>query len=118
MHPRIAQDQLGKARQATEDLHKAARLDPRNPEIRKKYEECKAKALELEDDEDGQPVHDVPSLPRIFMDIAVGSHPAVRLVFALYKDSAPKTAENFRQLCTGEHKGPNERGKPFHNKEP
>jgi len=112
----IAQDQLGKARQATEDLHKAARLDPRNPEIRKKYEECKAKALELEDDEDGQPVHDVPSLPRVFMDIAIGSQPAVRLVFALYKDSAPKTAENFRQLCTGEHKGLSECGKPFHYK--
>jgi cyclophilin family peptidyl-prolyl cis-trans isomerase len=112
----IAQDQLGKVKQAVEDLRKAAHLDPRNGEIRKKFEECKEKALELQDDEDRPPVHDVPSLPRVFLDISVGSRAPVRLVFALYKDSAPKTAENFRQLCTGEHAGLSERGKPFHYK--
>jgi len=112
----IAQDQLGKVKLAVEDLRKAAHMDPRNPEIRKKLEECKLKAQELADDEDRPPVHDVPSLPRVFLDIAIGSAPSVRLIFALYKDSAPKTAENFRQLCTGEHKGLSECGKPLHYK--
>mmetsp|Transcript_56129 Transcript_56129/g.87402 ORF Transcript_56129/g.87402 Transcript_56129/m.87402 type:complete len:341 (-) Transcript_56129:16-1038(-) len=112
----IAQDQLGKVKQAAEDLHKAARLEPRNAEIRKRYEECKEKALELQDDEDRPPVHYLPSLPRVFLDIAVGTKPPFRLIFALYTDSAPKTAENFRQLCTGEHEGVTERGKPFHYK--
>lgn len=112
----VAQDQLGKVKQAAEDLHKAAKLEPRNPEIRKRFEECKQKALELQDEEDRPPVHDVPSLPRVFLDVAIGSKAAVRLVFALYTDSAPKTAENFRQLCTGEHEGLSERGKPFHYK--
>jgi peptidylprolyl isomerase len=112
----IAQEQLGKVKQAAEDLIKAARLEPRNAEIRKRYEECKEKALALQDDEDRPPVHYLPSLPRVFLDIAVGTKPPFRLVFALYTDSAPKTAENFRQLCTGEHEGLTARGKPFHYK--
>merc|ERR1711972_1040779 len=75
-----------------------------------------AKASELQEDEDPPPTHDLPSLPRVFLDVAIGSKPAVRLTFVLYTDSAPKTAENFRQLCTGEHGGLTARGKPFHYK--
>ncbi|CAK0830125.1 unnamed protein product, partial [Prorocentrum cordatum] len=37
-------------------------------------------------------------------------------VFALYADTAKRTAENFRQLCTGEHAGTTFRGKRFHYK--
>lgn len=43
-----------------------------------------------------------PSDPRVFFDINVGGRPAGRVVFALYARVVPKTAENFRQLCTGE----------------
>merc|ERR1719215_490344 len=110
-----AYEQLGRLKPAVTDLHEAARLDPTNRAVREKYEDCKKKRLEIEE-EDQPPVHDVASLPRVFLDIAVGSKPPVRLIFALYKDSAPKTAENFRQLCTGEHDGLSERGKPFHYK--
>ncbi|KAA1467400.1 hypothetical protein DENSPDRAFT_812980 [Dentipellis sp. KUC8613] len=40
--------------------------------------------------------------PRVFMDFAIGDSPVGRVIFELYNDSAPKTAENFRALCTGE----------------
>lgn len=39
---------------------------------------------------------------RTFFDITLGGLPAGRVVFELYADIAPKTAENFRALCTGE----------------
>lgn len=41
---------------------------------------------------------------RVFFDIKpFGTNPGGRLVFELYNDIVPVTAENFRQLCTGEH---------------
>ncbi|KAI8421292.1 hypothetical protein MSG28_008328 [Choristoneura fumiferana] len=39
---------------------------------------------------------------RVFMDITIGGLPSGRIVFELFNDVAPKTAENFRALCTGE----------------
>ncbi|KAK2068288.1 hypothetical protein P8C59_002934 [Phyllachora maydis] len=52
---------------------------------------------------------------RVFFDITVGGRPAGRVVFELYNDVVPKTAENFRCLCTGE-KGMGKSGKPLHYK--
>lgn len=44
------------------------------------------------------------SRPRVYFDIApFGEHKGGRIVFELYKDVVAATAENFRQLCTGEH---------------
>eukprot|EP01127_Copromyxa_protea_P010796 TRINITY_DN266_c0_g1_i1.p1 TRINITY_DN266_c0_g1~~TRINITY_DN266_c0_g1_i1.p1 ORF type:complete len:326 (+),score=86.30 TRINITY_DN266_c0_g1_i1:19-996(+) len=54
--------------------------------------------------------------PRVFFDITIGKQPAGRVVFELFKDVAPKTAENFRALCTGE-KGMTKDGQhPLHFK--
>lgn len=43
--------------------------------------------------------------PHVFMDITIGGKEAGRMVFELYADTVPKTAENFRCLCTGEKGG-------------
>ncbi|KAL4066786.1 cyclophilin-like domain-containing protein [Scleroderma citrinum] len=40
--------------------------------------------------------------PRVFFDFAIGTEPVGRVIFELFNDSAPKTTENFRALCTGE----------------
>lgn len=115
----LANGALGKTNAAVADFLKAGRLEPRNADIRKKYEEFKKLAADAEAQDDADnppPVHDVSTLPRAWMEVAVGDQPPARLVFALYKDSAPKTVENFRQLCTGEHTGNTDGGKPFHYK--
>jgi len=53
--------------------------------------------------------------PKVYFDIAIGGAPAGRVVFELFADVTPKTAENFRALCTGE-KGVGKSGKPLHFK--
>ena len=55
------------------------------------------------------------SRPQVFFDISIGGKPAGRIEFELYSDIVPKTAENFRCLCTGE-KGKGKSGKPLHYK--
>ena len=41
--------------------------------------------------------------PRVFFDITIGGVPQGRIIMELYADIVPKTAENFRALCTGTH---------------
>jgi len=45
------------------------------------------------------------SNPKVFFEITVGGKDAGRIVMELRKDVVPKTAENFRALCTGEKGG-------------
>ncbi|KAI3432005.1 Peptidyl-prolyl cis-trans isomerase (PPIase), partial [Psidium guajava] len=53
--------------------------------------------------------------PKVFFDMTIGGAAAGRVVMELYADTTPRTAENFRALCTGE-KGIGRRGKPLHYK--
>ena len=51
--------------------------------------------------------------PVVFFDIAIDDKSAGRIEMTLRADVVPKTAENFRALCTGE-KGIGTQGKPLH----
>ncbi|CAH2088267.1 unnamed protein product [Euphydryas editha] len=53
--------------------------------------------------------------PLVFLDILIDGEKAGRIVIELRYDVVPKTAENFRALCTGE-KGIGVFGKPLHFK--
>ena len=45
-----------------------------------------------------------PDNPVVFFDITVGNTEIGRILIELYAHAVPKTAENFRQFCTGEYK--------------
>lgn len=48
--------------------------------------------------------------PVVFLDISIGGKLPERIEIELYSDVTPRTAENFRSLCTGE------RGNQLHYK--
>jgi peptidyl-prolyl isomerase H (cyclophilin H) len=45
--------------------------------------------------------------PVVFFDVSIAGVAAGRIKMELFADICPKTAENFRQFCTGEHKRSN-----------
>lgn len=51
--------------------------------------------------------------PTVFFEIDINGQAAGRITFELFADVVPKTAENFRALCTGE-KGFGYKGSTFH----
>ena len=53
--------------------------------------------------------------PRLAMDVSIDSEPAGTIEVELFADVVPKTAENFRVLCTGEQgEDLSYAGSPFH----
>jgi peptidylprolyl isomerase len=56
------------------------------------------------------------SNPKVYLDLTIGGQRVGRLVIQLYADKAPKTAENFRLLCTGERGTGRWSGKRLHYK--
>lgn len=59
---------------------------------------------------DGKPVY-------VYLDVSIGGRAPGRVVLRLRPDVVPRTAENFRLLCTGE-RGFGFKGTPFHRIEP
>lgn len=53
------------------------------------------------------------SKPDVFFDIELDGIDVGRIVFELFDNVVPKTAQNFRQLCIGS-KGYGYKGCPFH----
>lgn len=58
---------------------------------------------------------DNPDNPRVFLDVEIGGQPTGRITIELYASVVPRTAENFRALCTGE-RGVGKSGKRLHYK--
>ncbi|EDO42412.1 predicted protein [Nematostella vectensis] len=46
----------------------------------------------------------IASNPIVFFDITIGGQEVGRMKMELFADAVPKTAENFRQFCTGEYR--------------
>ncbi|ODQ55391.1 hypothetical protein SAICODRAFT_52796, partial [Saitoella complicata NRRL Y-17804] len=42
-------------------------------------------------------------LPRVFLDVRIGTTGGGRIIIQLFTDRVPKTCENFRSLCTSEN---------------
>ncbi|XP_030796685.1 peptidyl-prolyl cis-trans isomerase F, mitochondrial isoform X3 [Rhinopithecus roxellana] len=61
----------------------------------------------------GDPSSSSSGNPLVYLDVGADGQPLGRVVLELKADVVPKTAENFRALCTGE-KGFGYKGSTFH----
>mmetsp|Transcript_17221 Transcript_17221/g.41474 ORF Transcript_17221/g.41474 Transcript_17221/m.41474 type:complete len:469 (-) Transcript_17221:142-1548(-) len=124
----------GSLEEAKSDFAVALENDPNNSDVKKQMQVLRTKMQEakkkekaafggmfsktsLYDEKAGPELLVEPSgdNPKVFFDMSIGGEPAGRIVMQIFQDICPKTAENFRALCTGE-KGEGKSGKPLHYK--
>lgn len=129
----FAKMQTGTLKEAKEDLMAAYKLDNKNKDVRKALTTLKELAaaakkkekavfggifgkVSMYDDKKGIVVPNAKGdNPHVFFQIKQGDEDIGKIVMQLYMDIVPKTAENFRALCTGE-KGEGSSGKPLYYK--
>jgi peptidylprolyl isomerase len=132
----LARMKMGFLKESKEDLMAAYKLDNSNKDVRTALQQLKeaANAAKIKEknafggffqkvdmyQEKSGPV--VPNAkgdnPHVYMDLHMGDNgneKLGRIIMQLYRDVTPKTAENFRALCTGE-KGNGQSGTPLHYK--
>jgi len=130
----LARIRLGQYKEAKTDLMAAYNIDSANKDVRKalkllKEEVAAAKKKEKEafggflgkvdiyKDKKGPLVPNAKGdNPHVFFQIKQGDEDLGKIVMQLYKDITPKTAENFRCLCTGEKGNTTNGEKPLHYK--
>lgn len=116
----LAKMNTGDLKEAKKDLLAAYAIDSKNKDVRKAIGDLKNKNAEAKkkekaqfggifgkvsmyDDKEGPLVPNAKgNNPHVFFDMKQGDEKIGRIVMQLYADVTPKTAENFRALCTGE----------------
>lgn len=119
---------------AKADLLAAYTIDTTNKDVRKAIQELKTKNAEekkkekaafggifgrvsMYDDKDGVLVPNARGdNPHVYFDVTHDNQSLGRIIMQLYADITPKTAENFRALCTGEEGLGKGGGMPLHFK--
>merc|ERR1712023_383007 len=110
----VANKKMSNFKEAKKDIVAAIKLEPKNKSIRKEYDAIKKAVKDAKADVEKAVEWDGP-LPRVYFDMEMGEEKLGRIEMELYANVVPKTAENFRQLCTGEA-GVGKSGKPLHYK--
>lgn len=121
----IANEALKQFDEALDDIKAAIKLSPQDKTMRalfekiktekKKYNESEASIFQkafkggIYDEKKGPakketlPKYD-PLNPKCYMDISIGETQQERIIFELFLQNTPKTAENFLSLCRGDNK--------------
>ena len=129
----LAKMSTGELKDAKKDFLAAYAIDNKNKDVRKAIQELKTKNAEakkkekamfggflgkasLYDEKEGVIIpNSKGDNPHVYFNVKHGDEELGRIVMQLYADITPKTAENFKCLCTGE-KGEGISGKPLHYK--
>ena len=123
--------QMSEFVRARHDLREANQLDPSSRQVRdlwqqlrEREEGMRARSKQVESKMVSKTLYKElrvaprkrSTLPHVWLDISIGGERAGRVVFELFAHKLPRTAENFRLLCTGEKGLSPISGRPLHYK--